>query len=224
MKIKNHTYILSLETSGATCGVALSDGAKILSDHSIYVSNQHDRLLAEFTRRTLDDADVTVDDLSAVAVSAGPGSFTGLRIGAALAKGLCYQGKPKFIPVPTLSAFAYHFRDLAKMTISKRIISAISSHKDLLYFQIFSPDMSTSSEIEMTTEEEFPGVISENDLVCGNLKFQLNDIDNQKTDIKLSPSIIADYAYILFERSLFASPETYKPLYVQEFVPRGFTK
>lgn len=224
MKSKKQIYILSLETSGATCGVALSDAGKILSDHSIFITNQHDRLLAEFTRRTLDDAGITVHDLAAVAVSAGPGSFTGLRIGAALAKGLCYQGKPKFIPVPTLSAIAYHSRDLAKITKSKSIIAAISSHKNMLYFQKFSLDMKSSSEIEMTSEKEFPGVIAKDALVCGNLNFQLSDVLHQKTDISLSPAIISDYAYKLYERSVFTSPETYKPLYVQEFVPRGFTK
>ena len=99
--------ILSLETSGKTCGVAISRDNEIIAEKAIYEHNTHDRLLAKSVNELLDDVKLDINDLDAVALSAGPGSFTGLRIGAALAKGLCFDNKIKFIPVPTLESIAY---------------------------------------------------------------------------------------------------------------------
>jgi tRNA threonylcarbamoyladenosine biosynthesis protein TsaB len=230
-------YILSLETSGITCGVALSNGSEILAENSIFINNQHDRLLADMVKRILEDTRVNMDELSAVAVSAGPGSFTGLRIGAALAKGLCYGGNPKFIAVPTLSAFAYHSIYLASLTNSKRIIACISSHKDMLYYQVFSygynpldsenydqnkRSLNHETEILMIKFDDFDKKIEHDDLICGYLKNDIGNANIYKAENKLSPAIISEYAWFMYENDIFEDPDSFKPLYIQEFVPRGY--
>ena len=64
--------ILSIETSGNVCGVALSDNKKIIAEYSASGGNIHDKLCAEFVRRILEDFEFTISDIDAVAVSAGP--------------------------------------------------------------------------------------------------------------------------------------------------------
>jgi tRNA threonylcarbamoyl adenosine modification protein YeaZ len=230
-------YILSLETSGNTCGVAISNGSEILADYSIFIINQHDRLLADLVNRIFEDTRLDINQLTAVAVSAGPGSFTGLRIGAALAKGLCYGGKPKFIAVPTLSAFAYHSIDLAILTNSRRIIAGISSHKDMMYYQVFSynslPDdhvstnhndlsLQAETDIMMIRSDDFIKILKQDDLICGYLNKDIGRAKRYETYNKLSPSIIAEYAWYMYQNDVLEDPDTFKPLYIQEFVPRGF--
>ncbi len=94
--------ILHIETSTNVCSVALSqDGARIfdLEDHS---GPNHAVRLGVFVDEALSFADSHAIPLDAVAVSCGPGSYTGLRIGTSMAKGICYANDLKLIAVPTL--------------------------------------------------------------------------------------------------------------------------
>lgn len=97
--------ILTIETSGLRCGVALWDGRLI--DFTETVDNlRHNEVLFNRINTLLYRAHVAMKDLSAVAVSSGPGSFTGLRVGMAAAKGLCWTLKIPLIAVPTLEGLA----------------------------------------------------------------------------------------------------------------------
>ena len=98
--------ILLLETATESCSVALSSGNKIIAEKYINEPKSHASLLAKYIQDILSENNITIQDCSAVAVSEGPGSYTGLRVGVSCAKGLCYGANKPLIGVGTLDTIA----------------------------------------------------------------------------------------------------------------------
>ncbi|MEQ6167878.1 MULTISPECIES: tRNA (adenosine(37)-N6)-threonylcarbamoyltransferase complex dimerization subunit type 1 TsaB [unclassified Ekhidna] len=94
--------ILSIETSTMVCSVALHKNGELLANQVHQVEKSHSSLLPGIGLDVCKEANVTFNDLDAVAVSSGPGSYTGLRIGVSNAKGICYTLKKPFIAIPSL--------------------------------------------------------------------------------------------------------------------------
>ena len=103
------TSILAIETSTAACSVALSVGESRFSRYS-EEPRSHTRLIMEMVDAVLVEAGITVAMLNAIAVTVGPGSFTGLRIGFATAQGLAFGAQLPVIPVSTLQVMAQTYR------------------------------------------------------------------------------------------------------------------
>jgi tRNA threonylcarbamoyladenosine biosynthesis protein TsaB len=99
-------YILSLETATKSCSVALHRSGQLLAVQDFHLDKSHSSILHPLIRDMLQYCDVARNDLSAVALSMGPGSYTGLRIGASGAKGLCFALDIPLIAVNTLEAMA----------------------------------------------------------------------------------------------------------------------
>ncbi len=109
--------ILNIETSGSICSVALAQDGKLISEAISRSENAHASELTNLIKQVLTDVQITLQELNAIAVSAGPGSYTGLRIGASTAKGLCHGLGIPLIAVETLKAMVAgicnsHDRDL----------------------------------------------------------------------------------------------------------------
>ena len=101
------TKFLGIETSTAVCSVALACDARVIVEYTLELGSHHSERLQPMVEMALQEARLSVGDLDGVAVAAGPGSFTGLRIGMGLAKGLCRGAGLKFVRVSTLSAMAF---------------------------------------------------------------------------------------------------------------------
>lgn len=101
--------ILALDTSGLVCTVAVMEDDRLLSEFSIQHKITHSELLLPMMEQIKNKIALDLNTIDAVAVSAGPGSFTGLRIGCSTAKGLCLAMNKPMIAVPTLDAMAYQF-------------------------------------------------------------------------------------------------------------------
>lgn len=99
-------YILLLETATDSCSVALADNNTIVAEKYINQPKAHASLLARYICDILQENNLTMEDCSAVAVSKGPGSYTGLRVGVSCAKGLCYGASKPLISVCTLATIA----------------------------------------------------------------------------------------------------------------------
>ena len=200
-------YILSIETSGDICSVGLSGNGKLLADYTSLEKFSHDRLLAEYIRNILSDFDLNMDNLSAVAVSSGPGSFTGLRVGVSLAKSLCFGDEaenPKLISVPTLQAFAHSVKN-NNINTKLNILSIIPSHRELYYIQEFDSEGNPLTEIELL----------EKDVILS--KHSINQFKTNALNIK----DISNLANIFYEKSEFINPEEFRPIYAQNFVPKN---
>jgi tRNA threonylcarbamoyladenosine biosynthesis protein TsaB len=98
--------ILLIETSTPICSVALAKGAEVLAVRENHEGLSHAKLAAIFVEEIMKEAGVNLSDLNAVAISKGPGSYTGLRIGVSVAKGLCYALNKPLIAVSSLQALA----------------------------------------------------------------------------------------------------------------------
>src|SRR6056297_2876152 len=98
--------ILNIETTGENCSVALSEGFKIKNLKEHKEGKSHASKLAVFIDQILKNEKLSVQDLDAVSISKGPGSYTGLRIGVSTAKGLCYGAELPLISVHTLQALS----------------------------------------------------------------------------------------------------------------------
>ena len=98
--------LLNLETSTNICSVAVSDGESIIAFRETNEGFSHAEKLTVFIAEVLEESKIKLKDLDAVAVSSGPGSYTGLRIGISVAKGLCFAVDKQLISIPTLQAMA----------------------------------------------------------------------------------------------------------------------
>ena len=94
--------ILNIETSTETCSVAVAQDGGIIFEKINHEPNSHTKYLAKFVEEALSFAESHAIPLDAVAVSSGPGSYTGLRIGVSTAKGICYGKNIPLIAIPTL--------------------------------------------------------------------------------------------------------------------------
>ena len=101
------TTTLSLETSTDVCSLALHQDSRLVAEFSLHIQQAHSRSLAALADLAFDHAKVDKQNLDAVAVSKGPGSYTGLRIGTSLAKGLCFGLDIPLIAVNTLESMAF---------------------------------------------------------------------------------------------------------------------
>lgn len=97
---------LLIETATQVCSVVLASEGRILARRDSDVPNAHSTRLSVFIQEVLDENRLTPRDLGAVCVSAGPGSYTGLRIGVSSAKGVCYALGIPLVSVPTLLSMA----------------------------------------------------------------------------------------------------------------------
>lgn len=98
--------ILAFETSAKAASAALLDEEKLVGEYFQDCGQTHSRTLMKMAQDLLENCDVTVDDLTAVACASGPGSFTGVRIGVAAAKGMAWGAELPCVGVSTLEAMA----------------------------------------------------------------------------------------------------------------------
>lgn len=100
------SFILSLDTSTQNCSVALHENGQLITQELVDEEGSHSRSLTLLIEKVMKTAGRTLAELSAVAVSNGPGSYTGLRIGLATAKGICFALDKPLICLPTLRVLA----------------------------------------------------------------------------------------------------------------------
>lgn len=124
--------ILALETSGESASVALwRDGA--ITQRSMTAANQHSRVVLAMIDEILGEAKVSLQELSAIAFSSGPGAFTGLRIGCGVAQGLALGAGLRTIAIPTPLA-------LAESGAAQRVITALDARMGEIYLAAYERD------------------------------------------------------------------------------------
>lgn len=106
MSTASAPLLLALETATDVCSVALFRGEELLAVHETRAPRLHNRLLSVLVEQLLQNLDLKAADLQGVGLSSGPGSYTGLRVGASYAQGLCYALGVPLVAVPTLEALA----------------------------------------------------------------------------------------------------------------------
>lgn len=130
--MERKTILLGIESSGMACAVGLSADNQLLLEISANIKNIHSQKLAPFVEYALQSAGLQVQDLNAIVLSAGPGSFTGLRIGYSVAKGLAHALKIPLIEVPTLDVWAYQTGEQ-----SSPVMPVIDAHRGEIFCAVY---------------------------------------------------------------------------------------
>ncbi|BAU53904.1 tRNA (adenosine(37)-N6)-threonylcarbamoyltransferase complex dimerization subunit type 1 TsaB [Mucilaginibacter gotjawali] len=112
------SLLLQIETATTSCSVALAKDGVVLGFKQINQRNIHAEVITLFVEELLVSAGLKYDELDAIAVSSGPGSYTGLRIGISTAKGLCFALDKPLIAIETLEAMVYGIINADQSAIS----------------------------------------------------------------------------------------------------------
>lgn len=195
--------ILSIETCLGRCSVALLHQDKVtFKEHE--KSGMQNEVLFPMIQEILNDAGIKIKDLYAVACTVGPGSFTGVRVGVAAARGMKHVFEDiKLVGVSTLEVIAFKAKEYAE---GKPIASLIEARRDEFYTQNFTPDLESINEIEVKNIDD---LVLQDCFVACNIK--LNDLGK----------IITPNALLVLQKSCEIlsknkCSENIHPLYIKE--------
>ena len=152
-----YPLILHIETSTELCSVALSHGDCCLAVRENPEGRNHATMLTPFIDDLLSTNNVSTNQLDAVAVSSGPGSYTGLRIGLSTAKGLCYGGNIPLVAVSTLQAMSVGFAQNNDVSASALLCPMIDARRMEVYTALYDKNGRQVEKVsaEIITEQTF---------------------------------------------------------------------
>ncbi|MEZ4720606.1 MAG: tRNA (adenosine(37)-N6)-threonylcarbamoyltransferase complex dimerization subunit type 1 TsaB [Flavobacteriales bacterium] len=149
------SVILNIESSTTNCSVALGKAGQCIDLLEINDGYSHAEKLAPFVNDMLQKHNHSVSDLDAIAVSMGPGSYTGLRIGVSLAKGLCYSANKPLISVSTLQLMCLHPNVQKQLTGKDSLLCPMLDARRMeVYSAVYDKDLNPVEEIRAKILDE----------------------------------------------------------------------
>jgi len=216
--------IINIETSTKVCSVALSDDKKILFNKEDYSGGSHAELLGVFVFNAVKFAKENNFRIDAVAVSAGPGSYTGLRIGVSEAKGLCYGLDIPLIALASLDIMAYQV--IQSGAEADYYCPMIDARRMEVYSAIYDRSMKKVKEIsaDIMDENSYAEIMAK-----GKICFFGDGSMKCKNMITSPASIFLDDIYPLasgmvalagkkYEQKEFVDLAYFEPFYLKEFI------
>lgn len=213
--------ILNIETSGKACSVALSQ----YTDCKIFKSIEEDdfkhaeglHLLAE---AVVKEAGLTLKDLQAVAVSKGPGSYTGLRVGVSAAKGLCYALDIPLLGIDTLQIIASQAKQKTSGSFEK-YVAMIDARREEVYLREFDTDLNPLSEARAVVLPDY-NVQYNNTVFCGDGSLKAKNYFQGENllfvpEAKAMANFMCTYAAKAFDEKRFEDTAYFEPFYLKEF-------
>ena len=223
-------YFLALETSTTACSVALAEDDELIAQREINEGYSHSENITVFIEEVLKEGGLEPSSLDAIAVSSGPGSYTGLRIGVSTAKGLCYGLDKPLIAVDTLKSMVAGFL--------KKKINQSASHPIYLvpmidarrmevycaaYDQVLNERMPVRAEI--VDQNSFADLLNSSPVYFfgdGAMKC-VNVIQHQHAvfDGSFFPSAeyLIPFANEKFKQQKFEDVALFEPFYLKDFIP-----
>ncbi|RVU02622.1 tRNA (adenosine(37)-N6)-threonylcarbamoyltransferase complex dimerization subunit type 1 TsaB [Mucilaginibacter limnophilus] len=221
--------ILQIETATTACSVAVSANGKVIDNKLIDQRNIHAEVLTLFIDELLQNSSLAYNQLDAIAVSSGPGSYTGLRIGVSTAKGLCFALDKPLIAVETLEAMAAGAVDkyAAEIDDDTLLCPMIDARRMEVYTALFDPkgNRITATSAEIIDNNSFAQQLIQHKIIFfgdGAEKCQSvlgNNINaDVKTDFVNSASYITIAAYQKFKAGEFEDVAYFEPFYLKDFI------
>lgn len=218
------SLILLIETATPICSVALAKDGLVFAQRTTAEPNAHSSQLLQFIEELLTETQTELSSLDAVAVSMGPGSYTGLRIGVSTAKGICYgTGKP-LIAVSTLQAMAHGLSAIMQENIL--YAPMIDARRMEVYNGIYNLANELIKEVsaDIITEESFSNLLQSKKIVffgdgaakCRNTITHSNALFN--TDYTISAGDMAVLAQQKMIKKEFEDTAYFEPFYLKDFV------
>ncbi len=215
------SYILNIETATKNCSVALAKEGKIISFKEMANEGySHAECLHVFIEDIMNEAGITFKDLSAIAVSQGPGSYTGLRIGVSAAKGLCYALNLPLIAIDTLKVLASQLTFLEGF-----IVPMLDARRMEVYSAIFDIKLNVirSVQAEVIDENSFMDIQEKVYFVgdCADKCKPVMTSDNFIFEENVKYPSAKDMCILSFQNFLnqdFESLAYFEPYYLKDFM------
>lgn len=216
--------ILNIDTSTSVCSVALAKDGKTTSRKDNNKGGNHSVLLGVYIHDILEENGITAQDLDAVAISMGPGSYTGLRIGVSMAKGLCFAAGKPLIAIPTLQA------------LSRSVSSRLQEDAwycpmiDARRMEVYTAFFNRNNEVIVDTKAEIIDDFSFSDILAIHKVYFFGDgSDKVKTkltgenacyieNVETSAVHMTEIAEIKFKATQFEDVAYFEPFYLKDFI------
>ena len=214
-------YILNIETSTTNCSVAIFNDLNLIEFAEVNTGDySHSKSLHVFIDSILKKSKISPKDLSAISVSKGPGSYTGLRIGVASAKGLCFALDIPLISIETLKILSQNI--LNKGTV----IPCLDARRMEVYSAVFDIDnkMIRDTRAEIINENSFEEYLEENNVYfIGNANEKLKKIITNKNAKFIdnhfpSAKQMGLLSFNKFKSNSFEDLNNFEPFYLKDFI------
>ncbi len=220
--------ILHIETATLTCSVALSENGELLNKVEKTERNIHAAVLTVFIQEVLSVSGKKVQDLDAVAVSMGPGSYTGLRIGVSTAKGLCYALDIPLIAVNTLHAMASGFINKCfSVNINTLFCPMIDARRMEVYAAVYDHEIKETKPTSaiIVDENSFSEILDKHIVYFfGDGAAKCDEILGAHLNARViddylnSASDMVSVAHQKFENKEFEDVAYFEPYYLKDYV------
>lgn len=214
--------ILSLETSTPVCSIALHRSGALIGEQSMDVPGAHSEKLMGMIDNLLKEHRLSISEIDAIAISEGPGSYTGLRIGTSVAKGLAFAREIPLIAISTLAALALGARSM--MHEKGMIVAMLDARRMEVYRQVFDADLNSVFKLdsEIIDSSSYSELLRSGKLYfVGDAVKKVCEIITHPNAVFLNVQISAEYigslAFEKFQRGEFANVAYFVPNYLKEF-------
>ncbi len=217
--------LLFIETSALECSVALSRDKEIILCKENAIQNSHSALLSVFIQEIITESGIKYQDLDAVVVSKGPGSYTGLRIGVSTAKGICYAAEVPLIAIDTTLALA---NAAVKQLPSENALYCplIDARRMEVYTAFYNYKLETIREVkaELLEENPFDEILKSQivyffgDGMSKSKEILQHQPNAHFLEIKNSARHLLEPAFVAFEKKQFEDVAYFEPFYLKDFV------
>jgi tRNA threonylcarbamoyladenosine biosynthesis protein TsaB len=222
--------VICLETATNLCSVALCDNARIISLRESEDFKSHAALLTVYTGEILKENQLTASDLKAVAVSKGPGSYTGLRIGVSVAKGIAYGASIPLIGIETTLAmfngirFGRYLNDIPES--NTLFCPMLDARRMEVYYAIYdsSGKMIKDISAEIIDAETFSGFPESQKIIFfGDGALKCKEVINRKTaifaeDFRMSAAHMLNPVNEAYSKNQFEDVAYFEPFYLKDFI------
>lgn len=217
--------ILSIETGTAVCSVALSQDERLVALRESGGEIAHSAKLSVFINELLEQENLRIADLDAIAVSEGPGSYTGIRIGVSTAKGLCFGADKPLIAVGSLLSLTKLAIEKMQPTAETLLCPMIDARRMEVYTALFSSNgkMLNSVSAQIVDENTYSDVLKTNKIIffgdgAEKCKLIINSPNAIFADIQASARGMIAVAAEKFKISDFVDIAYFEPFYLKNFV------
>lgn len=220
--------ILNIETSTQVCSAALSVNGVVKEIIESDIKNAHAESITLFSKEVIEKSGYTFDQLDAVAVSKGPGSYTGLRIGVSTAKGFCYSLDKPLISIGTLKALAFGMiRKLKEKSTNLLFCPMIDARRMEVYASVFNSNLNVIQETSaiIIDQKSFADILAKQKVVFagdGAEKCKSAFASNKNAiflnDFKASADNLAQLAEEKFQNNVFEDVAYFEPFYLKNFI------
>ena len=214
--------ILNLETATKNCSVSISKDGETIALKEINTGGySHAELLHPFIEEVLKETNLKLSNLDAVAVSKGPGSYTGLRIGVSSAKGICFGNEIPLISIPTLESMA-----MSQIGKEYTLVSMLDARRMEVYACIYNSEVKEirKTEAEIIDENSYSEYLEKGKvLFFGDGADKCKDIIKHKNaefkdDIFPSAKQMSEIAENKFNENKFEDTAYFEPFYLKDFI------